>query len=369
MSINPIKSPVTTLTAFNGGTMRFFDFIPREGPHGGRTIIDGFWLHAVGQCDVTVATIEGEDLARIFGLVTVEQVDGVKRWNLPGDASRIAVYGFEGAERYSEHADAAVANNQAFSVSMYIPMRKRFAHTPEDFALPADWFKEVAIQQPSAADLSVAGTFSLDTVDYYVIPELHEDMDVQQYNVDEVGITDFTTTTEATLALGGKLHDLYLHARGAAGGGALTNLTEARIDVLGVPTLKRTPDLIQLYRRSRNCGANLNATMGSEVRADPFANVKAVPLLMHDSETSAWDGKVVRTAKVNLTNTVTSMRAIHRQVVPASAEIRNRTNAAYGLKPSDYRVATEKKSRRDPMAWPVQLRPFLRLKAPLKRAG
>lgn len=369
MSIAPIKSPVQTITSFNGGTLRFFDFVPREGPNGGRTIIDGFWLHAVGQADVTVATIEGEDLARIFGLVTVEQVDGVKRWNLPGDATRIAVYGFEGADRYSEHADAAVAANQAFAVSTYIPMRKRFAHTPEDFAMPADWFKEVAIQQPSAADLSVAGTFSLDTVDYYVIPELHEDMDVQQYNVDEVAITDFTTTTEATLSLGGKIHDLYLHARGAAGGAALTNLTEARIDVLGVPTLKRTPDFDKLYRRARNVGANLNSTSGGEVRSDPFANTKAVAVLLHDVETSAWDGKVVRTAKVNLTNTVSSVRAIHRQVVPASAEIRNRTNAAYGLRPQDYRVATEKKSRRDPMAWPKHLRPFLRLKADLKRAG
>src|SRR5688500_2645889 len=97
------KSEVKTWNA-SGGDNYFFDWIPREGPNGGRNMIDGFQLVVDGQVDVATAVIQGEDLARMWGRILVEQVDGVKRWNLPGDASRVASYLLAGPDRYSEHA-------------------------------------------------------------------------------------------------------------------------------------------------------------------------------------------------------------------------------------------------------------------------
>lgn len=372
MSLYPIKSKVDTRTSFTGENHKFFDFIDRVGPNGGRVIIDGFWLHAQVQGDITVATIDGRDLARIFGFVMITQTDGVKRYALPGDLLRIASYAFEGSDRYIEMADQTVGNDRTFIVSIYCPLSKRFLHTPEDFGLPADMFKEIQITQPTAGFMSVTGTFSLDSVSYWVDAEWHEDFDCQIYNVDEVTSTDFTSTGEATLSLGGKLQDLYFHAAGAGGGASLANLTDIRIDALSLPVLLRNPDLITVYRRARNEAANLLTTNGNDLRSSPFVPVgtaKAAAAMIHSRETSAWDGRVVRQAKLNLTNTVASLRAIHRMVVPASDTLRNQTNAAYGLTPKDYRVATDKKTMRDPNKWPKSLRPFLRLKGPLKLAA
>jgi hypothetical protein len=172
--------------------------------------------------------------------------------------------------------------------------------------------------------------------------------------------------------IGGKIQDFLVQADGASGGASLANFTDVRIDTLNFATILKS-DLIAIYRNKRAAGNNLSTTQAAQLRGDPFvfpaAAEKAIAVLLHDAETSPWHGKIVeQQMKVDATNTVASLRGIKRVVVPTSQASRNRTAQYYGLKPSDFRVATAAKSSRDPGSWPVQLRPFLPLKADLKSA-
>lgn len=355
-----------------GREIEFFDFVPREGPTGGRVVIDGFWIYADWQLDFATAATEGEDLARIFGRVIVEQRDGTKRWNLPGDASRIACYALLGTDRVSENADQAAANNVTGTTRLYVPMSKPHAHTPEDFALPADEFAKVILTCMSASDMNLgSGTVNVDSVTYYVMVDAHEEHDLQFHCVDVVKADLLTSTSEGVLSISGKLHDLILWARGQSGGASLANLTDVRIDEpLGfLQTSKRT-ELLNEYRFKRGVAANLNGTMGSEVRADPFATGVACAVMLHDERVSAWEGPILDRAKLSLTNTVASLYAIQRIIKPRSVGASNQVAAAYGLRSADQlTVKTNKKTAKSITDWPRHLHPFLPLKAPLRRAG
>ncbi len=361
------KSEVKTWSS-SGGDQYFFDWIPREGPNGGRNMIDGFQLVVDGQVDVTTAVIQGEDLARMWGRILVEQTDGVKRWNLPGDASRVMSYLLAGPDKYSEHADVAASTNQAADPTLWIPMAKPYTRDPQDFALPVDMFKHLVITNMPSTDLNIGtSVVTVDSISYYVIAEVHEELEVRIPCVDEIAMTELTTATEGRLSINGKLHDLTLHARGASGGASLANLTDVRIDELAMPPFTRVPDLEAAYRRSRNIGSNSNATIGNEVYSDPHVTDQAAAVLVADEETSFYEGPVLSSVKLNLTNSVASLRAIHRTIIPASQTHRARVSAAYGLQPANFRVKTAAKSKQHPKDWPEELRPFLPLKAPLLR--
>lgn len=356
----PMKSKIETRASFgNSETIEWVDVFDRVGPLGGRAVLKGMWAVCKLTGDTTVAPILGEDLARAFGRITITQHDGVQRWNLTGDESRVASYFLNGPERYVEPADAAVANDVTHNVCIYIPFRKPHAHTPEDTCLPVDWLQSIRIQTPTIAELSVGGTFALDSASYYFLGDYQEDHDVQLYNVDRVYSSVFGNTDEHILPVNGKLHDLVIHKRGTEGGTVLTNFSSIRIDELAIPPLERSPDLAIEYKRKRSV---LNAQ-------DPFLTDRAAAVLLHDAETSIFAGKVLRTAKLGCNNTEANLRAICRVVDKASESIRNQTNAAYGLTPASYGVATDAKTKGAITDWPVSMRPFLRLKADLPKAA
>jgi hypothetical protein len=357
----------------SGGNGQFFDWVPRLGPNGGRMVIDGFYIHADLQIDTAAGAIaQGEDFARVFNRIIVEQHDGKKRWNLPGDQSRVMSILLDGIDRYTDSADVAVStSNVAADVVLYIPMSKRFTHTPDDFAMPVDNFKMLTIEFASSSVFNIGSVVvsSIDFLNFYVIADCHEELDLQIHCEDEVSATDLTSLTEGRLVVGGKLHDLVLHATGASGGASLANLTDVRIDELGIPPFLRTPDLEMEYRRKRNNGANLNSTVGADVRCDPFATDQACAVLVADSETSFFEGPTLSTVKLTLTNTVAGLRALHRIVTPASSATRNRTSSLYNVRPEMFVVKTGSKTRRNIGEWQKELRPYLRLKADMpKRA-
>jgi len=365
-----LKSPVSqSITDFSSAqSLEFSRWMDPVGPNKGRTIVDTYYLVAEAQADISVATWEGEDIARMFGNISVLQVDGQSRWNLPGDASRIAATGLLGTERMRENADIVVANNNAFFAVLPIPMKKPFVHTPEDLSLPADLFDKVVIQTPTTADLSVGATFALDTVKYYLLADVREDLDLRLYNVDEVKMSNFKSLDEGEFSFGGKLHDMFVHARGAAGGAALANLTDVRMNSphLGGQTLRRDPDFLYNYRFKRRVGNAGLSAQGAEVRNDPFLNGKALAVLLADDETSVWDGPIsTEMVTVNMTNTVASLRAITRTIKPLSQDARSRVSAMYKKPSGVFRVATDKKSRRDLDKWPPHLHPYLPMKADL----
>jgi hypothetical protein len=352
-----------------GGSAYFFDWIPREGPNGGRVVIDGFYVHADMQIDTAAgATAQGEDFARVFNRIIVEQQDGKKRWNLQGDTSRVMSYLLDGADRYTETPDVAVStSNAAADTVIYIPMTKRFTRNPEDFALPVDNFKQLTIEFASSTVFNIGSVVvsNIDFINFYIIADCHEELDLQIHCEDEVAATDMTSLTEGRLVTGGKLHDLVLHAQGASGGAVLTNLADVRCDDLQMPPFLRVPDLETAYRRKRDNGANLNSTMGAEIRSDPMATDQAAAVLVSDGSTSFYEGPTLQSVKLTLTNTVASLRALHRVVTPASAATRNRTSALYKVGPDQFVVKAASKTKRGVGDWPKQLRPFLPLKAEL----
>lgn len=360
-----VKSPVQTVSNLNG-QLTFRDFIDREGPNGGRMVIDGIWLHGKFTGTVAGATLPGEDLVRMFGAVQVLQVDGVRRWNLGADACRIMAYALQGADQVQETADQA-AGAVTPQFGLYLPLLKERVHSPEDLSMPVDWFDKVLLTLQGSADAHPnGGTLSVFTsLDLWVVAEVREEMDVQIKCVDEIRVDDFTTTGTCQLNIGGKLHDLYLHARGASGGASQATMNDARIDLLGIVPITKQ-ELVAAYRRNHRAANNLNSTHAAEVHADPVAAGIAVPVVMSEGATF-YDGRVLKTATLNLTSTVASNRAISRVLVPATSHVRSLTGSLYNLSPSDFRVKTRGKSRQAITDWPAHVRPFAPLKAPMRR--
>lgn len=354
----------------DGKEVEFFDWIPPEGPTGGRMVVHGFRLIADWQIDVATALAQGEDFPRLFTRVMVVQRDGVVRWNLTGDESRIACYGLLGPRRVSENADTGASEtNLTGTTELYIPMSKPLVHTGEDFALGVESFGKVVIQGCGAAALDIGSSdVTIDSINYYVIADCSEEHDLQFKCVDTVKADELTSTGEGVISVGGKIHDLYLHKRGASGATALTNLTDIRIDEpRGMLPLSKKTELVRKYRWKRGCASNLNSTMGGEVRADPFVTGGACPVFISDERTSAWSGPYADRVKLTLTNTEASLKAITRTVKPRSPESANQLAARYGVRAQEQIVVkTAKKTKRALGDWPREMRPYLALKTTLR---
>jgi hypothetical protein len=347
------------------------EFVPKEGPNGGRVICDKMHVYAACVVSNTGATNEAEDVHRILKNLVITTAQGVQRWNLNGDASRVALYQYEGPDAFPEVADiSSSASGLALLVHQAIPFTKRYIHTPDDFALPADEFGEVIITGPSATELDIGSAdATLTSISFYCVAECHEDLDLQFYCTDVVKQDTFQTLTEATAKLGGKLHDLSFHAVGASGGASLANLTSVRIDQpMGLMVISTTAELLKEYRVKRKVANNLNSTAGGELRMDPFAVGAAIPVFVADDRTSCWEGPYIDELKVNMVNSVASVRMISRTAKPRDMGAALRVAAAYGLKGDNALVVkTKSKTKRSLSAWPEHLRNYLRLKANLQR--
>lgn len=363
-----------TLTTV-GSPVTFTNWIGKEGPNGGRLVIDYFDIYCTGVITVGTAVWPGEDVARIVSNIRIEQKDSTVRYALPGDLSRIQTYASLGAPAAFEHADVAIAGGQAVFYCWQVCMRKPWAHTPGDFALPIEEFKRIVIDTNTLANMvAPTGTtvLTVPSLTFYVIANVREEFDVRIKCTDMVSYEDFKSTTQGKFTIGGKIHDLILHAAGPDGGASLANLADFNIDALNYPTLLRS-ELLMDYRRKRDAGNNLSTTQAAQLRMDPFVFVgaaeKASAVLLHDHETSAWHGKIIDdTILIKCTNTVAALRGLQRVIVPTSQEARNRTLALYGLTPAALRVATDAKSSRDIADWPPVLQPYLPLKGDLPNA-
>lgn len=337
--------------------------IPKQGPNGGRIVIDSIAVHGTAQIDVTVGNLQGEDLYRWFGPMSVKQRDGVLRYNeVPGDAQRIFLYQEFGGAYTKEHADVAVANNVAITATCWLPLAKEFAQRDEDYALAAQLLSTVRVTCATATDLSVGGaTVAVDFGTYYLIFECHEEMDVVYHAIDEVKTKNFesTTTTESVLNVNGRLQSLALYVRGGDGGASLANLTSAWISQPQnmAPELLVSPDLQEFYARERGEVTGSSATTGNPIRSNPFtaATIRACSVL-HTNKTSCFDqpetdSVIVKTSHT-LGATLTMVARIAKPRLPGTMES---IRKFYKLK-GGYRVKTKSKSMQTPKAWkPEQL--------------
>lgn len=345
------KSPSKTFVA--DGLHVFKSWVPRRGPNNRRVIIDRLWL-CLTTTDVDVAgtAVEGEDCYRFFKRIEVEQVGGKKRWNLRGDETRVALYQLLPAQQVPEFADLAVANNQTPSFRIPIPMTKHYGVRGKDFGLPAELLAKITIEGGNMAEVGVAGGTITCVGTYFVIAECHEEESVGLYAEDEVKAQEFTNTSGGQIVIGGKLHDLAIFQRAAAGGGSQANFTDVRIDQI-LPDTYTKEDLADMFVVARGNARNLESTDGAVVRNSPFAlsTMRAVPVLWSDLDTRVFDGRPTDEAIVRLTNTVANQIAVMRVVTPKSEEVARAVMRRHGLQPGHFKLKTKKGSRKSPTSW------------------
>lgn len=368
------KSPPQTHVA--SSVMRFPPWVPQFGPSGGRNVIDMLEL-VYNFTDITCATTatEGEDFWRAIESLVVEQVDGVQRYQgIQGDALRIFLYQALGADRVPEYADLAVAANQSLVVAFPIPLAKRYSKRPHDFSLPAELLKEIRVGCASngATGLAIGGgTVTINAANAYVLAHCHEEFSVELKSVDQVAVTSFPSTAGVTLKIGGRMQDLIIFARGAAGGASATGLTELRIDGILPDPLLRNPDLIQSYLRSHSAALNdANAADGTAVHNDPVGQGKAIPVLFTTDDTSVFDGPIVDDVILRVTGgSLASALAITRTVLPQNSQLISAVAKKHGLTDADFRMKTVGKSKRDPAKWDPEKAVFAPKSAALKKRG
>ncbi len=344
------KSPTKTFVA--DGVHHFKNWVPRRGPGGGRVVIDRFWC-VLDTTDVDVAgtAVEGEDCYRFFKRIEVEQIDGRKRWNLRGDETRDMLYMLIPSDKVPEFADLAVANNQTPEFRIPVPMTKHYGKRGKDFGLPAELLAKLTIEGANLAEVGVAGGTITCTGSYYVIAECHEEQSVELKAEDEVKSQPFTNTSGGSIVTGGRLHELGIFARGAAGGADISNFTDIRIDDL-LPDTYTKEDLRALFEYARGTARNLESTDGSAVRNNPFAlaTMRAVPVLWSDEDRSVYDAPAKDEIIVRQTNSVADTIALMRVVVPKSPAIAQAVARRHGVL-GGWKMKTKKGSRKDPASW------------------
>jgi hypothetical protein len=344
--------------------------IAKRGPNGGRVVIDKIIAHFQGDVTVATAALKGEDFYRFMRLLSVKQRDGEYRLNeVPGDALRVALYELVGGAMTKEHSDSATTANQTLTATVLIPMEKPHMHTPDDYSLPADQLEFVEIGCAIGTEMALNGnTVTINSGNYWLIFECHEEMDVVHHCVDEIKTQDFESSTsqEVRLNVHGRLQDLLLFVRGNAGGASLANLTSIGISQpqnMAPTDLLANPDLKEFYARSRNAVTGLSTTTGAAVRSDPFvaSTTRACAVLM-TNDTSSFEQPETDTVVVKSVHTLgATPTCIMRIAKPRKAATAKAIAKKYGLS-GRFRIKTASKTRRYPRAWAKELWPYLSIK-------
>ncbi len=324
------------------GQLDFEGFVEtKHGEFNHRTIIKGFQISASFNLTVIGAgkTLLGEDLARLFRAVSIEQKDGVKRYDdVPGDALRVLNYAMLDPYTIREPADCAGAASPGTDydvvVTLYVPLAKPYAYDGLDFSMAADVFKLLRIKMAQEADLEVSAgtTVTLNSGTYWAVAECYEEAEVVQHGVDEVYVRDFDADDETKVNVTGRLHDLVLYSPGEEGGENLGDILDVRVKELQQEALLVDPDLTHRYERWRRSAAD----QGTSTRTNPFANThgtagvpKAVAILMTNGNKIA-DGPELDNIHVKTTPQTPgtgsdghtgTLRLIARQIVPPSDKL------------------------------------------------
>lgn len=329
-------------------------FIPDQGPNGGVIVIDRIVVHADLNLTVATATTQGEDLYRAFRYVTVSQVDGEKRYDqVSGDSLRLVNYAMLGADATIEHTDFAAGTGDQKCTAV-IPLSKPFAFEPDDYALPAYLLREVKIGMAQGSDMSLGSSVvTVNSGDYWIIAECHEEFGVVQHAVDTISELDFDTASSGTMPVNGRPHDLFLFVRGADGGASLANLTDVFIptgNIYDQPYLL-DPDLKQHYARLRGQATNGTSATGAARSTDPFVGSTTracAALLAHG--TKAWEMPEVKSLLVKTTlGGALSLRMIARATKRKTGALKKLIMETHGVNASY--IKTSGKTRRNLGDW------------------
>ncbi len=358
------KSPAQNWVS--GATLDFKQFVETRGPRGGRIVIDTLILHAQLSITVAAATSQGEDHYRVFKAVTVEEINGCRRLNgVRGDALRIISFAHMGSDQTHEHADFAAGGPTTVNFTCAIPLSKRYAHEPGDYAMAAEMLQRVSIECADATDLSLgAVVWTTNSGTYWVIAECHEEFDLVQHMQDEWIMRDFASTSATELLLQypkGRIQDLYLYVRGANGGQTLANLTDVYVEHLMPRPLLKDPDLKTFYARMRGEAQNSVATQGDPLTTCPFvgSTIRATAVLLATG-TKSFEGPERDQALVRITESAALPAAasvIARIVYPRDPKVEEGLARRYGKSLKGFRTAS--KTRRGVADWRADYRAYL----------
>lgn len=288
----PFTAPEQAWVLGGKTKLTFKDFVEVTCENEKRTIIDGFEIfcranvsNGVGDSGDSDEALNGEDLLRIFRSVTVEQKDGVKRYDeVSGDALRICQYAFMGATKVREHQDVAVTTDDSTDtpvvviVSAYVPMRKNYVSGDHadgmgsyDYSLPADSFNLIRIGMGQNADLSIDDVvMTINSAQYWVSADCHAEDTARTYAVDTISQADFDSTLQTKINVSGRIHDLFLYVPGEQGGVRLTGIDQVMLVDIYQQSQLVYPDLVTRYARERGVCEGLAGSQGYPWRTDPF---------------------------------------------------------------------------------------------------
>lgn len=307
-----------------------------------RVIIDGFELHFQGS--LTVADgggnpLLGPDAWRLFRNITVEQKDGVKRYDeIDGGSMRILNYAVLGPENVRELPNLAVST-ATYTASIFVPLMKPKTSHPYDFSMPADVMRQVRIAMAQNADLSLgtpgASTVTINNGVYWVVAVCHLEPRPKLYAVDQVTVMDFQTQLQTTINASGRPHDLLMYVPGPQGGVQLGDVSTALVVDIYDQSRLVYPDLMADYSREQGNEPGLFATTnGSPVKTDPFIALatdtvtfpgdspRAIALLLSTGN-HPDEGPVRENVTVKTTQTANPgvLRLIMREVVPRTQKL------------------------------------------------
>lgn len=355
-------------------TIPFADFVPHEGPNGGRVVIDAFKIRLFGTITVGTGTFDGRDLWRLLAqLITIEKADGRNRWNLSGVKSRAMSIRMNGIDKHIEHATLAVAAGDTVDLTAVIPMRQRFRAKPEEYSLAAEQFKQLVLVTPSLAGAATGtAVLSADDLSVQVLVEWHEEMYLE-HKVDwVVKSTDFNNNTQAQLALTGLMQDaLLIIDDGTAGGGnSIAAITDVRCEDLGTPVAKRA-DLVNSYTMKFNLAPSGASAVAAERFHEPVRDGKLLPFMVADHQTAPWDGKLIPKAKIDVGVGAAGLSVITTEIVNKSEADYNAIASKHGVSAQQWGMA-DKNGNIVPLAsdkFSTRQKRMGAWRAPLKKAA
>jgi hypothetical protein len=321
-----------------GPLLTFNNFIPILGSDGrSRNIIDILRIHAVLNVTVATAASLGPDNYRLVQSVTVEQLNGIKRWNnVSGDALRITNYMLLGEERTREAQQIPVGAAQTVTLTFDVPLIRPYARNPYAYSMAAQAFKQMQIAPALASQLNL-GTcaFTINSGNYYVEAICHDEPTPMAYAVDTLQVNDFASVSQSqiNLSLTGRPQDICMYMPGAGGGGVWVSSVNT-VQIVGVypQALAAYPDLALRYPHERGIEPGAYGTTNQQhYRIDPFmgdpadgsvpnavANPRALMLLALNGG-GPNEGPVVQNLLLNLqlaSNPASNLRVISRMAIP-----------------------------------------------------
>ncbi len=345
----PLISKVETVNV--GKTTTWYGF-PETGPNKGAVVANALVLTVLGTFDVAGALMDGRDIPRLVANVMVKQRSGgILRWNNSGEEVRALSMAFDGTRRYLEHANSAIGAGKTLALRLVIPLRKRRVKRGKDFAMHTDELELVSVTWNSLAGWASGGAALTNLVaTAYLQAEWHEELSAEVKSVDVIKGTVFTDQTQCQLSLEGAVHDLFVFKSGTTGGGgeSLAAITGVRCPELGIQDQQLPADLVGWYSRKHDIAPTaFGATPSNEQVLDPVREGKLLPVIVADSETSTWDGAVIKTAILRITGGTAGCSALTRQVVERPEAAVLRMAQRFRIPVENFYAKTMGKTRRD----------------------